>query len=255
MKTLYLECAMGAAGDMLTAALLELVEDRQAILDKMNSLGLPGVRVSAEPAIKCGITGTHMKVTVNGEEEESLDVQDHPEHPHEHDHHHDHDAVENLKGEPRIIDKAGQYTPEPDVRVTAVKGFHDDEQGSKRGETLLFLIETEGLRIVHLGDLGCALDNNQLEQLKKPDILMIPIGGFYTIGAEQAKQTAEQLGAGIILPMHYRTEYNQDWPISGPEAVLEQFATNEICQGAEAVRVTKADMMCQPRIIMFSTGR
>ncbi len=90
MKTLYLECAMGAAGDMLTAALLELVEDRQAILDKMNSLGLPGVRVSAEPAIKCGITGTHMKVTVNGEEEESLDVQDHPEHPHEHDHHHDH---------------------------------------------------------------------------------------------------------------------------------------------------------------------
>ena len=47
-------------------------------------------------------------------------------------HHHDHDAVENLKGEPRIIDKAGQYTPEPDVRVTAVKGFHDDEQGSKR---------------------------------------------------------------------------------------------------------------------------
>ena len=170
-------------------------------------------------------------------------------------HHHDHDAVENLKGEPRIIDKAGQYTPEPDVRVTAVKGFHDDEQGSKRGETLLFLIETEGLRIVHLGDLGCALDNNQLEQLKKPDILMIPIGGFYTIGAEQAKQTAEQLGAGIILPMHYRTEYNQDWPISGPEAFLEQFATNEICQGAEAVRVTKADMMCQPRIIMFSTGR
>lgn len=170
-------------------------------------------------------------------------------------HHHDHDAVENLKGEPRIIDKAGQYTPEPDVRVTAVKGFHDDEQGSKRGETLLFLIETEGLRIVHLGDLGCALDNNQLEQLKKPDILMIPIGGFYTIGAEQAKQTAEQLGAGIILPMHYRTEYNQDWPISGPEAFLEQFATKEICQGAEAVRVTKADMMCQPRIIMFSTGR
>ena len=163
--------------------------------------------------------------------------------------------MENLKGEPRIIDKAGQYTPEPDVRVTAVKGFHDDEQGSKRGETLLFLIETEGLRIVHLGDLGCALDNNQLEQLKKPDILMIPIGGFYTIGAEQAKQTAEQLGAGIILPMHYRTEYNQDWPISGPEAFLEQFATNEICQGAEAVRVTKADMMCQPRIIMFSTGR
>ena len=95
MKTLYLECTMGAAGDMLTAALLELTEDRQAFIDKMNALGLPGVTVVAEPAVKCGITGTHMKVTVNGAEEESEDVHDghHHEHHHDHDHehHHDHD--------------------------------------------------------------------------------------------------------------------------------------------------------------------
>ena len=95
MKTLYLECNMGAAGDMLTAALLELTEDRQAFIDKMNALGLPGVTVAAEPAVKCGITGTHMKVTVNGAEEESEDVHDghHHDHhhDHDHDHHHDHD--------------------------------------------------------------------------------------------------------------------------------------------------------------------
>lgn len=97
MKTLYLECTMGAAGDMLTAALLELTEDRQAFIDKMNALGLPGVTVAAEPAVKCGITGTHMKVTVNGAEEESEDVYDghhhdhHHDHDHGHDHHHDHD--------------------------------------------------------------------------------------------------------------------------------------------------------------------
>ena len=97
MKTLYLECTMGAAGDMLTAALLELTEDRQAFIDKMNALGLPGVTVAAEPAMKCGITGTHMKVTVNGAEEESEDVHDghhhdhHHDHDHGHDHHHDHD--------------------------------------------------------------------------------------------------------------------------------------------------------------------
>ena len=77
MKTLYLECAMGAAGDMLTAALLELVEDRDAFLQKMNSIGLPGVRVEAEKAVKCGITGTHMKVTVDGVEEESVDAEGH----------------------------------------------------------------------------------------------------------------------------------------------------------------------------------
>ena len=90
VKTLYLECAMGAAGDMLTAALLELVPDRQAFVDKMNALGLPGVRVSAEPAVKCGITGTHIKVTVSGEEEISEDVHDHHDHEHHHDHDHEH---------------------------------------------------------------------------------------------------------------------------------------------------------------------
>ena len=90
MKTLYLECSMGAAGNMLTAALLELIADRQEFVDRMNNLGLPGVYVEAEPAVKCGITGTHMKVTVDGEEEESLDVHSH-HHEHDHEHHHEHD--------------------------------------------------------------------------------------------------------------------------------------------------------------------
>ena len=90
MKTLYLECGMGAAGDMLMAALLELIPDKQAFIDKMNTLNLPGVHVEAEKAVKCGITGTHMKVTVDGEEEESLDAHDHhQEHHHDHEHHHD----------------------------------------------------------------------------------------------------------------------------------------------------------------------
>lgn len=101
MKTLYLECGMGAAGDMLTAALLELIPDRQAFIDRMNGLGLPGVTVEAETSVKCGITGTHVRVLVDGEEEESHDEHDHGhehhhehghehEHEHEHGHHHDH---------------------------------------------------------------------------------------------------------------------------------------------------------------------
>ncbi len=98
MKTLYLECGMGAAGDMLTAALLELTDDRQGFVDRMNSIGLPGVKITAEPSVKCGITGTHMRVTVDGEEEEPADEEPHDhhyrhEHDHDHgdDHHHEHD--------------------------------------------------------------------------------------------------------------------------------------------------------------------
>ena len=91
MKTLYLECTMGAAGDMLMAALLELLPEPERFLEKMNSLGLPGVTVAREPMTKCGIGGTHMRVTVNGEEEESHDAHDHHDHHHDHDHEHEHD--------------------------------------------------------------------------------------------------------------------------------------------------------------------
>ena len=165
--------------------------------------------------------------------------------------HFDHNAVDNLEGLQTIVDREGIHTIAPDIRVTALKGFHDDAQGSKRGETLLFLLETEGLRIVHLGDLGCALTETQAEQLKKPDILMIPVGGFYTIDGKTAAQTAKQLQARILLPMHYRTKYNADWPISGPEEFISDIPEQDIRMDAEALRVTAADLDCQPRAVIF----
>ena len=90
MKTLYIECNMGAAGDMLMSALYELLEDKQGFLDTMNSLGLPGVRLEAKQAATCGIAGTHMAVTVHGEEEHEPDHDHHHGHEHEHGHEHDH---------------------------------------------------------------------------------------------------------------------------------------------------------------------
>ena len=86
MKTLYLDCGMGAAGDMLTAALLELMPDKDAFVQELNALGIPGVVFTAEKCEKCGIMGTHMKVTVHGEEED-----DHP-------HHHHHGSMGDIRG-------------------------------------------------------------------------------------------------------------------------------------------------------------
>lgn len=84
MKTLYIDCGMGAAGDMLTAALLELLPDRDAFVEELNGLGIPGVHFSPEPSEKCGITGTHMRVTVHGLEEGS-------------DHHHHHGSMSDIR--------------------------------------------------------------------------------------------------------------------------------------------------------------
>lgn len=92
MRTLYLDCGMGAAGDMLTAALLELLPDREAFLDELNALGIPGVTFSSEASAKCGIQGTHITVKVKGaEESEELDAHEHS-HSHEHGHGHSHDG-------------------------------------------------------------------------------------------------------------------------------------------------------------------
>lgn len=106
MKVLYIECSMGAAGDMLMSALYELLDDKQGFLDTMNSLGLPDVRLTADAAASCGIRGTHMRVEVHGQEE--MDVERHScgeahdhahlhshdhEHPHGHDHAHPHPHV------------------------------------------------------------------------------------------------------------------------------------------------------------------
>lgn len=92
MKTLYLDCGMGAAGDMLAAALAELLPDEQRsdFVTELNNAGIPGVHVHLDPSVKCGITGTHLTVTVDGEEEESHDHNHHHEHAHDHEHSHAH---------------------------------------------------------------------------------------------------------------------------------------------------------------------
>ena len=92
MKTLYLDLPMGAAGDMLSAALYELLsaEDKEAFLKELKEAGIPAVQVEAEKSVKCGITGTHFKVTVDGEEEGEEHHHHEHEHSHDHEHHHHH---------------------------------------------------------------------------------------------------------------------------------------------------------------------
>ena len=106
MRVLYLDCGMGAAGDMLTAALLELLPDPAGFTKKLNALGVPGVEYCPEPSVKCGITGTHMSVLVHGAEEGAEHAHDH-EHAHHHDHGHHHDHEHDHDHEHHHHDHAG----------------------------------------------------------------------------------------------------------------------------------------------------
>lgn len=164
-------------------------------------------------------------------------------------HHHDHDAVESISGDRRVIDAAGVHTLATDVRVTAVPCWHDDRQGALRGANLMFLIEAEGLRVAHLGDLGHVPDEAAAAALGPVDVLMIPVGGHYTIDAATAAKVAAQLHARVVLPMHYRTRANADWPIAPVEDFLELY--DNAAEHLPLLRVTAEDLCCQPQVAVL----
>lgn len=113
--------------------------------------------------------------------------------------HGDHGCRENVS----LTGKALEDTP---FKVDWIDTWHDDVQGAKRGPNRIHIIHAEGLKIVHLGDLGCELTDEQFELLCDTDCLMVPVGGFYTIDGNQAAAIAARIGAGITIPMHFRGE-------------------------------------------------
>ena len=92
------------------------------------------------------------------------------------------------------------------VGIECISSWHDEVQGAKRGSNTIHVLTAEGMRIAHLGDLGCALTEEQAAALKDLDALMIPVGGFYTIDAQQAEEIVHQLKPRVVIPMHYRFE-------------------------------------------------
>ncbi len=162
--------------------------------------------------------------------------------------HHDHSAADTIPGHPRIIDRAGEYDLGDGVSVAAIEAAHDDADGAKRGRTLLFALRAEGLNVLHLGDLGHLPTPAQCEALAPADVLMLPVGGFFTIDAAAARETAALLNARVILPMHYRTKANADWPIAPVEAFTSLY---DAFEELDMLRVAAEDLMCQPHVAVL----
>lgn len=109
--------------------------------------------------------------------------------------HRDHGAKE-------VVSLSGKA---PALQVEEIHTFHDPEKGALRGPNIIHIITAEGLRVAHLGDLGCDLEPEQVKQLQELDAVLIPVGGHFTIDARQAQAVAGQLGARVVVPMHYRS--------------------------------------------------
>ncbi len=119
--------------------------------------------------------------------------------------HDDHNNVGALRGNPFVIDCAGEYDFKG-VLVEGIDSFHDDKNGSERGRNIMYRMEIDDISVAHLGDLGAPLDNSQLEKLVGTDILLIPVGGKYTLDAKGAVEVISQIEPRIVIPMHYKTE-------------------------------------------------
>ena len=119
--------------------------------------------------------------------------------------HFDHGNVAAVKGNPEVVRRAGR-TKAKGIEVKGIASYHDNAKGRLRGSNIIFCFELDGVRVCHLGDLGHLLEGKQVEEVGTVDILLIPVGGYYTIDAKAATQVCSQLKPRVIIPMHYKTE-------------------------------------------------
>jgi L-ascorbate metabolism protein UlaG (beta-lactamase superfamily) len=140
-----------------------------------------------------------------------------------------HNFAEGVGGNPRVVRGPGEYEIS-DVLITGVPSYHDAKRGAERGRNTIYVIHMDDLVICHLGDLGHALQEEQLEEVADADILLIPISGPNTLGAAQAAEVISQVEPHVVIPMHYRSSTGSG---DGPDA-LDKFCRE---MGVEAVNV------------------
>ncbi len=117
--------------------------------------------------------------------------------------HHDHNNTKAVKGQPFLIQGPGEYEVK-EVFVQGIPSFHDDKEGKERGPNTIYTIEAEDMKFCHLGDLGQKqLTNEQLEKIGNVDILMIPVGGTYTLSSAESQKIISQIEPLVVIPMHY----------------------------------------------------
>ena len=129
---------------------------------------------------------------------------------HDHKDHNNIEAVDGgstalTAGEPMIINGAGEYEYKG-IFVEGILSYHDEKKGAERGQNIIYRITVDDINIVHLGDLGHELDPKQLDRVEGADILLVPVGGKYTINAERAVDVVNAIEPRIVIPMHYKMD-------------------------------------------------
>ena len=162
--------------------------------------------------------------------------------------HYDHSSVGLVHGTP-LVKRISVQEQLGDFLVYGIESHHDTEGGTKRGKNTIFVFEHEGVRLAHLGDLGHTLSPEQLEALGRVDVLLIPVGGVYTIDAKAACQVIKQVAPRLIVPMHYKT---RDLSIALGE--VQEFCdafSNAVFSGQCTLNLTSATLPSQQEVVVM----
>jgi len=141
--------------------------------------------------------------------------------------HRDHNNIKAIAGAPFIVNGPGEYEVKG-VSINGIASYHDKKEGEERGSNTIYLIEMDKIKVCHLGDFGQEkLSDSQLEVIGDVDILMIPVGGEYTIGASEAAKIAKQIEPRLIIPMHYKVPHLSIDGLATPDDFLKEMGVEE----------------------------
>lgn len=162
--------------------------------------------------------------------------------------HYDHNNVGIVRGAFQHLDKPGAYLANG-IEIKGISTFHDADSGAKRGENTVFVFKIDGIRLCHCGDLGHALTPGQVEEIGEVDILLVPVGGVYTVDAAGAAEVMRQLKPAITIPMHYKTKALSFF-LDGPDKFLDRAGGGRPA-GKRELEITRESLSSYPGIIVM----
>ncbi|OGK22227.1 hypothetical protein A2866_06205 [Candidatus Roizmanbacteria bacterium RIFCSPHIGHO2_01_FULL_39_8] len=164
--------------------------------------------------------------------------------------HEDHNYKEGISGTPLFIEMPGEYEKNG-VRVTGFQTYHDKKKGEERGENVAYKIEADGISLLHCGDLGIVWEDSFIDQLGEINVLMVPVGGVYTIDANEAIELVKKIEPSLVIPMHYKTAmHSKDAAISPVDEFLKKMAV-EAVSPTPKLTIKKEDLLDEMKTVVM----
>lgn len=163
--------------------------------------------------------------------------------------HQDHGYIEAIAGSPLVVTGPGEYE-KVGVSITGIGTFHDNAGGADRGPNTVYHLLIDGINIVHLGDLGHVLTSEQVSQIDVADILLVPVGGIFTIDAEEAAKVVASLEPKIVIPMHYKLP-GLKFELAGEEIFLKEMGAENVT-AVPKLTITKDKLPEETTVVLLS---